>query len=503
MKSLILAPLLGLIASFALEAALQPRPHPPWRRPLGSGALHCGLWLVAFAALCLVIGRPWCAAAGVSAFLLLLVLVNNAKLASLHEPFVFQDFEYFTDAIRHPRLYIPFLGWPKALTAAAAFALAVYAGYWLEPASIERLSLNPQLGGLAELATFGAILLYGGRKGPAVRFDATDDLVKFGLIASLWAYGRAEQTVPPMPSRFPAVARADGANERPHLVTVQSESFFDPRGLFHGIRPDVLAEFDRLKAAAIHHGKLSVPAWGANTVRSEFAFLTGLDEATLGVHRFNPYRRAARAGVVSLAHVLKNMGYRTVCIHPYPASFYARDKVYPLLGFDEFIDVRAFADAPRTGPYVGDLAVARKIAEIVEHALEPVFVFAITMENHGPLHLETPHPEDETALYSAPPPSGCEDLTIYLRHLRNADRMVAQLRATLAGIRRKAYLCWYGDHVPIMPQVYARLGRPRGETEYALWSNGPHMSAANTAHKADSLAQTVLRVMRSADAIHD
>src|SRR5690606_42045984 len=70
-----------------------------------------------------------------------------------------------------------------------------------------------------------------------------------------------------------------------------------------------------------------------------------------------------------------------------------------------------------------------------------------------------------------PPPAGCDDLTIYLRHLRNADSMVAQLRHTLENCDRAASLCWYGDHVPIMPTVYDIFGAPEGEVDYVCWSN--------------------------------
>ena len=47
--------------------------------------------------------------------------------------------------------------------------------------------------------------------------------------------------------------------------------------------------------------------------------------------------------------------------------------------------------------------------------------------------------------------------------------MLAALRETLRTHVRPACLCWYGDHVPIMPSTYARLGEPAGETVYCLW----------------------------------
>lgn len=485
----------GLALSVLIERLMTPRP--PLSRPSRAWALHCGLWLCAHALLTLLLGRPWFAAAAVSAVLLTLVLVNNAKVKSLREPFVFQDYEYFTDAIRHPRLYIPFLGWGKFLAAVAGFVLAVVIGWWLEPAPVARFAWSGQLGGIGIVVVAAALLLFTGQRGKlAVSFDPEHDLMALGLLASLWRYAEAERELPPVASPFARMAPGPIGDALPHLVAVQSESFFDPRSLYAGIRPDVLAGFDRLRADALAHGRLSVPAWGANTVRTEFAYLTGMDAGAMGVHRFNPYRAVAGGwNVPSLASCLKQLGYRAVCIHPYPVGFYQRDRVYPRLDFDEFLDIRAFDGSMRCGPYIGDVAVAHKITDLLQRADSPLFVFVITMENHGPLHLETVGAADHDELYTTPPPVGCNDLTAYLRHLRNADRMIVQLRETFECCERPASLCWFGDHVPIMPSVYRTFGVPAGEVEYVLWSNRPGPSRREHDLDAQSLASDWLRML--------
>lgn len=113
-------------------------------------------------------------------------------------------------------------------------------------------------------------------------------------------------------------------------------------------------------------GQMTVPAWGANTIRTEFAFLSGIDAEHLGVHRFNSYRAiAAGWRVASLASYLKSLGYRTVCVHPYPVGFYQRDRVYPSLGFDAFLDIQAFDGVEHVGPYMDDAAVADKVDQSV------------------------------------------------------------------------------------------------------------------------------------------
>ena len=484
----------ALALSAVIERAMTPQP--PWRRPWGSWAVQAGVFGLAHGALLLLLGRPWFAAAVVCALMLVVVVVNNAKVRALREPFVFADYEYFTDAIRHPRLFVPFLGWGNALAIAVGVVAALTLGLRIESAPAQRWALSGQFGAALGLIAVSALCLAAGaRQAVRLSFEPGRDLDALGLVASLWHGAMAARRPPPvLASPFDELEVAQSLSyllnpspSLPHLVAVQSESFFDPRPVCASIRRDVLVEFDRLTASALLHGELQVPAWGANTVRSEFAFVSGLDDALLGAHRFNPYHAVAAGWPVpTLASFLKRRGYRTVCIHPYPASFYRRDCVYPLLGFDEFIDVRSFADADRCGPFVGDAAVAAKIAEIVESSSEPVFVFAITMENHGPLHLEKVAPTDAAELYTDAQPAGCDDLTIYLRHLRNADRMIGALRQSLGRSERPASLCWFGDHVPSMPGVYDTIGAPDGASRFLLWhstSSGPGDVGPLSAHQ--------------------
>ncbi len=455
-----------------------PGVRPFWRRPLASNAIHIGVWLLFFCLILIILRRPWFAVTLVSAFLLFIVLVNNAKFQSLREPFIFQDFEYFTDALKYPRLYLPFLGIWRAAVAVIAFGLAFYSGVKLESSLTSWMSRADFFFMQGALFFSASVLLWWGvSKRMKVIFSPEIDLQRLGLITSLYRYAQEELHSPSLPVVPAMPSTPADSSSLPHLVVVQSESFFDARRLYSGVRKEVLEDFDKIKSAAVCQGQLEVAAWGANTVRSEFAFLSGLSPELLGVHRFNPYRKLARQGIPTLASFLKNLGYRTVCIHPYYSSFYARDKVFPSLGFDDFLDIESFKDDDKSGPYIGDVALAHKVCALLETSLsQPVFVFVISMENHGPLHLEVVEEEDVTQLYSSPPPPGCEDLTVYLRHLRNANRMAAILRDALQATARPSWLCWYGDHVPIMPKVYTVLQEPDGKTDFFLWTNESNKS---------------------------
>ena len=487
----------GALLSLAAEVLLLPRPRPAWRRAAGTNAIHAGLWLVLCACLLVVWRRPVFAVFNALALELLIVLVSRAKYLALREPFLVQDFDYFVDALRHPRLYVPFLGIAGCAIAALAYAAAVWAGVALEPSLLGTVSPADFGAGIGALAAVGFALLALGSRGAAPpTWDPSRDLERLGLAAHLWLYAMAlRRSRNDRPTAAPFdLSPARGTAPQPAVVVVQSESFFDPRSLHPGIRPAVLREFDALRAGAASHGTLEVPAWGANTVRTEFAFLSGLGAEALGVHRFNPYRRIARRGVPTIASFFRSRGYRTVCVHPYPAAFYARDAVYPRLGFDAFIDIEAFADAAKQGPYIGDAAVAEKVCALLGEPGAPLFVFVITMENHGPLHLETVQDSDAERFYAQPPSAGSAELTVYLRHLAHADRMAGRLRERLESLPVPGWLCWYGDHVPIMPAAYAALGAPAGRTDYVIWRTGGVRGEARHL-KVEDLGVELLRAM--------
>lgn len=467
------AALAGLLLSLPLEQLRAPRPGS--RREWPALMVHVALALLLFGALLILLQRALFAAGLVLAFWLLILFVNNAKYRALREPFVFSDFALFSQAFRFPRLYLPFFGWARAAGVAGVAALTLYLALTLEPWMVGLLGAMGFAAVVAALLTAGAgLLVMGARRLSRPSFQVEDDLARFGMAANLWLYWRAEHAGFNGAEASPFAGLPASCPTQPDIVAVQSESFFDARHLPVAIRPALLAEYTAACAMSVQHGRLLVPAWGANTMRSEFAWLTGLREAALGVHRFNPYRRLARRTLPNLAGFLRRAGYRTVCIHPHEAAFFGRDRVFQAMGFDHFIDISAFADAPKDGPYIADVALTAKIREVLNDASRPLFIFAITMENHGPYHLEKVRPGDGENCYVEPPPAGCADLTVYLRHLANADRMIGDLVQTLSERQREGLLCFFGDHVPSLPKVYETLGHADNRSDYLIWrSTGP------------------------------
>ncbi|WP_028218362.1 LTA synthase family protein [Paraburkholderia oxyphila] len=483
--------------SFGADALAVPRA--TWRRAPCALALHV-VSAVFLACLLLALARrPYFAAGLTLALVALASAVSNAKYASLREPFVFTDLSLFSQLFAHPRLYLPFLS-ARTVFAIVVGVFVVVGSFFLDfavPANVVLNSAGAAALCLALGYTLAARLPLG--------LEPLDDQRRHGFFAVFAAYllnGLRRATFAHLARVLASspFTRARGPASRPDVIVIQSESFFDVRTLNTAIDLSVLANFDAARRDSVAHGALDVPAWGANTMRSEFALLSGVPSAALGYARFYPYAFVRRASA-SLARWFRCIGYATLAVHPYYADFFGRERVFPLLGFERFLDIRAFAKAPRAGPYVADSAVADRIVQELDSSrTQPVFIFAMTMENHGPLHLERVEAGEAANYHSLGDDPAWRDLTAYLRHVANADAMIGRLLAYLRARRRDTVLCFYGDHVPALPHIFDRLGKVPSQSNYFIWRNFGDHSAAKQDLPIENLGAAVLQAMGAAKA---
>jgi Sulfatase len=449
-----------------------------WSR-VASTALDAAPVLLIWAALAGAMARPVTAGIVVGGMFAGLAFADHTKRAVLREPIVFSDMSELVPLFLHPRLYLPFASRGALIGGGAALLLCLAAVVALEPPVWGETWTPLALPGALIAAVLAvarppilpraAALLR--RLGPTD--DPAVDARALGPLAALLVHGviaRAERA----PRRGRVLPRdaapfVHGARDLlPTIVVVQSESFFDARRLHPGIDRGLLSSFDACCADGVSFGRLDVPGWGANTVRTEFAVLTGLAATELGFDRFNPYHAFARVPIDSMAWRLRARGYRTLCLHPFDRRFYRRDLVMPCLGFDAFLGIERFAGAARANGYVTDLALAQAIGEIAEAEGRGLFVFAISMENHGPWHGAAPAADLAPGL---PRRNRYDPLRRYLAGLRGADAMLEALTARLARHGHPAVLALYGDHVPSLPECFDEFGLADPRTDYVLWHN--------------------------------
>jgi hypothetical protein len=440
-----------------------------------------------------VTGRLLFSMSVVLVLIALLGTVSNAKYESLREPLVFTDLSLFSQAFSHPRLYLPFLGFGKILFVLIGVAAAA-AGFLLEiPVGIR----GRCVAGMIAMGGLPVCLALSHRL--SLILDPSSDQRRYGFLAAFVTYlinglrASAQQTFEGAVETGPFSNGHPVAH--PDVIVIQSESYFDARRLGEFVLSGPYANLDRIRQEAFEHGRLTVPAWGANTMRSEFAMLTGLPSAALGYARFYPYMYVRRV-CASFAGWFKRGGYRTLAIHPYYGDFFGRSRAFRLMHFDRFLDIHNFQKAVRVGAYVGDVSVADGIIALLqERDDKPVFAFAITMENHGPLHLEPVAPGEFQRKHTLGDDPRWRDLTAYLRHVENADVMLGKLADYLRKRERPAVLCFYGDHVPAITSVFDALGTEPTHSDYFIWrSFGGDFGEQRDAH-VENLGSAIQRAM--------
>ncbi|RYD16010.1 MAG: LTA synthase family protein [Lysobacteraceae bacterium] len=424
--------------------------------------------------------RPLLSAVLVLLLLYVLYVANAAKLAHLDTPLLPADFvllAHLGDGGALIARYMPRRVQMILVASVGAVALiALRERPWRPLRGLARGLL------LATSLLLAGTLLLDAPPWASVRAKEGDDFLvwspstsarRIGLPATLVRRARDLKLALPEPDRaearalldrYPGVAhaaepRAPPPGGWPDIIVLQSESFFDAARLRGLESNQVLPAFGRL-AARSRHGNLWVPTYGGGTIRTEFEVLTGLAMRYFPDVQY-PYFRLTTRPIASLARVLGARGYRTLAIHPHQRDFWNRAAAFANLGFEAFQGVEHFGGAARVGYYVADEALVDHVLGELERARQPQFLFAISMENHGPYH-DYPN-ADPARLAAQPLPPGLDadaarDLQGYLHHLENADRALGRLADALSRRPRRSLLLFYGDHLPALPDVYAQAG---------------------------------------------
>lgn len=411
-------------------------------------------WLTWFVAVTLLYGfwfalcwRPILANNASLITLMLLVMVSNAKYRDVAEPLSILDFALLPHVLRHPALYrAEFLFRPMIwIVAAATLAVTLAWCIWVEPSYLPvSHSYAYAIGGIAVIAA----ILWWIIKGPLPSSLVEDvdrrlrpvvpsrHVSRIGLVASLLA-GLVGWRHTASPSREWPLLVCSRRTPAPLVIAVQCESFVDLAR--SGVRDLVLPELRQARSQSFLHGRMIAPVQGAWTLRCEYSFLTGQPLSAFGVDGLHPYLRP-RNPPKTLAHHLREAGFKTVFVHPFDLGFFNRRAAMPILGFDHLIGETDFSRASIDGFYVSDLAVADRLLEIAARDPEPLFGFAVTMENHNPWN-------------SQRLPNLTDAADKYIYHLRNSDRMIGRLMQGLARLERPAVLVFYGDHVPSLASL--------------------------------------------------
>jgi phosphoglycerol transferase MdoB-like AlkP superfamily enzyme len=376
--------------------------------------------------------------------------------------------------------YLPHSPWPY-LGLLAAVALIVVA-WRLEPPLFPRRTRGARLSGgtVAALALASMLLglptwarIYNAKTLWLEPWSAISTATHSGLVSSLMLFHLQYGKGDPVPDRAAAaqlIERSSPAmlqamqvpattGELPDIVVVQSESFFDPT-IMRGYEHSNFAPNLRRLAAHGTSGKLHVPTFGGGTIRTEFEVLTGLSLRYFDNLQF-PYLQMSHKALPGLVRTLSRHGYSTLALHGNDPSFWNRTTAFKAIGFDRFVSQSSFPPgAPNDGKYMADSAMTDEIMTQLKSDGPPQFIFAISIEAHGPYDIDPTHVAERDAI---PVPAGVEgrdklELQNYLYHLKHADAELGRLVKLLAQRERPSVVLFYGDHLPALSNSYHTTG---------------------------------------------
>ena len=431
-----LAILFSWTAAILVDGMVIPRRH--FVRSAAGTWLLLLLILATFGLFLAVCANPLLAALMTLSIHLLLAVVSNAKQRMLGEPLHFSDLALLTAIFRHPQFYFSALaGWQKL---AGAFVLGVLmVGFVLVYEPVLELHLAGCLIAAASIALITISLRSPSGRALARVPQAEEDVAKLGLLPTMmlyWLRWRESEDISPQTTRDDEFGISE--DEPQIIVAIQCESFADPVELF-GEPAYALPGLELARDQAIQAGKLLVSGFGAYTMRTEYGVLFGRSEEELGFRRYDPFLTAAREVEHAISYKLGLRNWRSLFVHPHDMRFYNRHKILPAAGFVQLISEDQFDPRSRgTGRYVSDSAVADRVLDLARNAEEPSFIYAVTMENHGP--------------WSAQDTPGKDGLVHnYNRLVRAGDAMLSQLHEGLKNLRKPALLVFFGDHRPSIP----------------------------------------------------
>lgn len=298
-----------------------------------------------------------------------------------------------------------------------------------------------------------------------VAWNQTDNYNKNGfVIGFLYNLGKLqmkepesynEETMLAIAEKYRAIKAADTgrvplSEVADNVIFVMDESFYDPALLLEHYNysgGDVLPNLHKL-FLNYPSGYMYSPEYGGNTANVEFEGQTGL--SNFWAQTF-PYvdSLTRREKVLGIANWTKASGFETTAIHAFDGNIYKRNFVYPILGFDEFLDADRMHHSETEGEgYISDWSVYQEVLDVIKGSKSPQMVAAITMQNHMP-YTAANYPTLDFKVAVAH-----DWLEANYQSLHYADQYLGEFIKELDKLDEKTVLIWFGDHAAALLNAY-------------------------------------------------
>lgn len=246
---------------------------------------------------------------------------------------------------------------------------------------------------------------------------------------------------------FPAESEAVTKPE--NLIVIMNESFADMENIGEIAADTALLPYLHSMEENVVRGWLSVPVFGGGTANTEYEVLTGNTMAFLSGG--SPYQMNVSEGEFGLASVLKVQDFHTVAAHPYIADNWNRRTVYSDMGFDLFLSEENWGGLELMRWCESDEAAYRKVTELYEEQEGKLFIFLVTMQNHGGYSGEYDDFQNTVKLNYGEDYAQAEQ---YLSLLQESDRAFEGLVEYFSEVEEPTMIVMFGDHLATLENEF-------------------------------------------------
>lgn len=251
--------------------------------------------------------------------------------------------------------------------------------------------------------------------------------------------------------------------KQPNVIVIMNETFSDVQNIAKYLGNEmptsvpVTPFLDSLSGEAnnVIKGHSLVSVYGGNTANSELEFLSGLSIQFIprNTVAYNLYMTQDNS--FTIVDMFKNAGYHTFAVHPEDRTNWQREKIYDYFGFDETCFKDGFTDLTDEDYYrghVSDQTIYDKLIETYENrdSDEPLFAFAVTMQNHG--GFSSSNFDYTVTLDGYERYTGVQE---YLSSINNADRAFQSFVEYFRTVEEDTLILFYGDHQPSLTNIGA------------------------------------------------
>ena len=267
---------------------------------------------------------------------------------------------------------------------------------------------------------------------------------------------------------------SDDIEDTPNIIMLQLESFFDVARLKNvTFSEDPIPVFHSLMKN-YSSGLFEAPVIGAGTANTEFEVITQMSTEYFGSGEY-PYTTILKDSTSeSIPYNLKELGYTAHAIHNNTGTFYDRNVIYSMLGFDTFTSSEYMKDLEETPlGWYKDKVLIENILNSLNSTNGQDYIYTVSVQGHGK-YPTTPLEYDKVIAVTS------EDLTegevnameYYVNQLREMDNFIKSLVEALNSYEEPVVLALYGDHLPSLNIEDEDLFTgDTYTTEYVIWSN--------------------------------